>query len=114
MEIMKFNFVSKPKQILVKEDEYGDEIDIYEHFDTDNSDDFIAGYFRKVDYENGIISIIGELNEVEIEKIINEKSYIRGGVPNIYDVKQRIDVLNDKWDIEWEIEELKDEDGDLI
>ena len=54
----KFNFISEPNQIFVKEDDYGEEIDIFDHFDTDDSDDFIAGYFKEIDYEKGIITII--------------------------------------------------------
>ena len=111
---MKFNFISKPNQIFVKEDDYGEEIDIFDHFNTDDSDDFIAGYFKEIDYEKGIITIIGELSKEDIEKLLESESYIRGGVPNIYDVAQRIAILNDTWDIEWETDELRDEDNELI
>ena len=34
--MMKFNFVSKPNQTFVKKDDYGEEIHIFDHFDTDN------------------------------------------------------------------------------
>ena len=111
---MKFNFVSKPNQTLVQEDDYGEEINIYDHFDTDNSDDFIAGYFKEVDFEKGLISIVGELTADHIESLLKEAPYVRGEAPNIYDVKQRIDSLNYIWDIDWEIDELRDEDGNLI
>ena len=114
MERMKFNFISEPNQIFVKEDDYGDQIDIFDHFDTDDSDDFIAGSFKLIDYEKGIITIVGELSKEEIEKLLESESHIRGDVPNIYDVKQRIDVLNDTWDIEWKTDELRDEDDELI
>jgi|TARA_X000000368_G_scaffold226981_1_gene179152 hypothetical protein len=110
----KFNFISEPNQIFVKEDDYGEEIDIFDHFDTDDSDDFIAGYFKEIDYEKGIITIIGELSEEDIEKLLESESHIRGGVPNIYDVAQRIAILNDTWDIEWKTDELRDEDNELI
>ena len=78
---MKFNFISEPNQIFVKEDDYGEEIDIFDHFDTDDSDDFIAGYFKEIDYEKGIITIIGELSKEDIEKLLESESHIRGGVP---------------------------------
>ena len=111
---MKFNFISEPNQIFVMEDDYGDEIDIFDHFDTDQSDDFIAGYFKEIDYEKGIITIIGELSEEDIEKLLELESSISGGAPYIYDVKQRIDILNDTWDIEWKTDELRDENNELI
>ena len=111
---MKFNFISEPNQIFVKEDDYGEEIDIFDHFDTDDSDDFIAGYFKEIDYEKGIITIIGELSEQNIEKLLESESHITGGVPNIYDVAQRIAILNDTWDIEWKTDELRDENNELI
>jgi len=111
---MKFNFVSKPNQTFVKKDDYGEEINIFDHFDTDNSDDFIAGYFKEVDFEKGVISIVGELTADQIETLLKEEPYVSGEVPNIYDVKQRIDSLNYIWDIDWEIDELRDEDGDLM
>ncbi len=113
MEYMKFNFISNLNQTLVKK-EYGEEIDIYDFFDTSQKDDFIAGYFRQVDYDNGVIKICGELTEDEIVKLFSEESYLMGKEPNIYDVKQRLDMLTDEWDIDWEIEELTDEDGDII
>jgi hypothetical protein len=112
--MMKFNFVSKPNQTFVKKDDYGEEINIFDHFDTDNSDDFIAGYFKEVDFEKGVISIVGELTADQIETLLKEEPYVSGEVPNIYDVKQRIDSLNYIWDIDWEIDELRDEDGDLM
>ena len=90
------------------------EIDIFDHFNTDDSDDFIAGYFKEIDYEKGIITIIGELSKEDIEKLLESESHIRGGVPNIYDVAQRIAILNDTWDIEWKTDELRDEDNELI
>ena len=111
---MKFNFVSKPNQTLVKEDDSGEEINIFDHFDTDDSDDFIAGYFKEVDFEKGFISIVGELTADQIANLLKEAPYVSGEAPNIYDVKQRIDSLNYIWDIDWEIEELRDEDGNLI
>ena len=111
---MKFNFVSKPNQTFVKKDDYGEEINIFDHFDTDNSDDFIAGYFKEVDFEKGVISIVGELTGDQIENLLKEEPYVNGDAPNIYDVKQRIDSLNYIWDIDWEIDELRDEDGDLM
>lgn len=113
MEYMKFNFVSTPNQTLVKR-EYGEEIDIYDFFDTSQKDDFIAGYFREVDYDKGVIKICGEITESEIIKLFSEKTYLMGDEPNIYDVKQRIDFLTEEWDIDWEIEELTDIDGDVI
>ena len=113
MEYMKFNFVSNPNQTLIKK-ENGEEVDIYDFFDTSQKDDFISGYFRKVDYDKGVITICGELTESEIIKIFNENTYLSGDVPNIYDIKQRIDILTDEWDIDWEIEELTDIDGDVI
>ena len=112
--MMKFNFVSKPNKTFVKKDDYGEEINIFDHFDTDNSDDFIAGYFKEVDFEKGVISIVGELTADQIETLLKEEPYVSGEVPNIYDVKQRIDSLNYIWDIDWEIDELRDEDGDLM
>ena len=54
------------------------------------------------------------MSKEEIEKLLESESHIRGDVPNIYDVKQRIDVLNDTWDIEWKTDELRDEDDELI
>lgn len=113
MEYMKFNFVSNPDQTLVKK-EYGEEIDIFDFFDTSQKDDFIAGYFRKVDYDNGIITVCGELTESEIIEIFKKESYLIGKEPNIYDVKQRIDILTSEWDIDWKVEELTDIDGDII
>ena len=48
MKGVKFNFISMPNQVLVKEDEeYGEEIDIFNHLDTGDSDDIIAGHFKK-------------------------------------------------------------------
>jgi len=114
METMKFNFVSKPNQKLVKNDDDGDQIDIFDHFDTSNSDDYIAGYLKVVDYDKGVFKIVGEISEDKIKEILSENSYLRGGEPNIYDVKQRIDILDEEWDIEWETYELKDEDDEII
>jgi hypothetical protein len=116
MKSIKFNFISMPNQVLVKEDEeYGEEIDIFDHFDTGDSDDIIAGHFKKIDYQKGTISIVGELNEEQIDNLIKAEVVLsRARIPSIYDVKQRIDVLNDTWDIEWKIDQLRDHDGDLI
>ena len=70
---------------------------------------------RKIDYQKGAISIVGELNEEQIDNLIKAEVVLsRARIPSIYDVKQRIDVLNDTWDIEWEIDELRGHDGDLI
>lgn len=114
METMKFNFVSKPNQELVKNDDYGDKIDIYDHFDTSQSDDYIAGYLRDADYDKGIFKIVGEISGDKIKEILSENLYLRGGEPNVYDVKQRIDILDEEWDIEWETYELRDEDDEII
>jgi|TARA_B110000093_G_scaffold35455_1_gene36952 hypothetical protein len=70
---------------------------------------------KKNDYQKGAISIVGELNEEQIDNLIKAEVVLsRARIPSIYDVKQRIDVLNDTWDIEWEIDELRGHDGDLI
>jgi hypothetical protein len=70
---------------------------------------------KKIDYQKGAISIVGELNEEQIDNLIKAEVVLsRARIPSIYDVKQRIDVLNDTWDIEWEIDELRGHDGDLI
>ena len=120
MKGIKFNFISMPNQVLVKEDEdtleeYGEKIDIFDHFDTGHSDDIIAGHFKKIDYQKGTISIVGELNEEQINNLIKAEAVpSKDRMPSIYDVKQRIDILNDTWGIEWEIDELRDHDGDLI
>ena len=108
MKGIKFNFISMPNQVLVKEDEeYGEEIDIFDHFDTGDSDDIIAGHFKKIDYQKGTISIVGELNEEQIVNLIKAEGLpSRARIPSIDDVNQRIAVLNDTWDIEWEIDEL--------
>jgi hypothetical protein len=97
-----------PNQVLVKEDEeYGEEIDFFDHFDTGDSDDIIAGHFKKIDYQKGTISIVGELNEEQIVNLIKAEGLpSRARIPSIDDVNQRIAVLNDTWDIELEIDEL--------
>ena len=70
---------------------------------------------KKNDYQKGAISIVGELNEEQIDNLIKAEVVLsRARIPSIYDVKQRIVVLNDTWDIEWEIDELRGHDGDLI
>tara|TARA_B110000091_G_scaffold15541_1_gene14688 strand:+ start:236 stop:472 length:237 start_codon:yes stop_codon:yes gene_type:complete len=70
---------------------------------------------KKNDYQKGAISIVGELNEEQIDNLIKAEVVLsRARIPSIYDVKQRIDVLNDTWDIELEIDELRGHDGDLI
>ena len=117
MKKIVFNIRSKPNQSLTKEAEEPlwedeEEIDIYDHFDTDKSDDFIAGYFRKADYDKGVYSIIGELTENETEELLKKNSYVSGGVPTIHDVELRLKTLLEEWDgIEWEVFELLDENG---
>lgn len=114
MDKFKFKFVSLKNQVLVKEDDYGDEIDIIDFFNTNKTDDYIAGYFINIDYTEGILSIVGELSKDEVNKILEKESYLDGGYPNIYDVKQRLEMLNETWEIDWEIAELRDEDDELI
>ena len=116
---MKFNIISKPNQKLTKEADGGDslwddeEIDIYEHFNTDQTDDFIAGYFRKADYSTGVFTIVGELSKDEIKDAIDNEGYLEGGIPDFEEVKFRLEVFVDTWDeLEWEVFEFCGDEGE--
>jgi len=101
------------------------DIGTYDFFDTGQNDDAIAGFafgFHNINGQKGVISIQGIIdfdNEtVQVVRYINNEPILQGvedfnkyeiqGWEDMDKVKQRLDLFTDEWRIDWELNQILD------
>jgi len=97
----------------------------YDFFDTGQNDDAVAGFafdFHNINGQRAVISIQGIIdfdNEtVQMVRYKNGEPALQGvedftsneiqGWVEILEVKQRLDLFTDEWNIDWEINQILD------
>ena len=97
----------------------------YDFFDTGQNDDAVAGFafgLHNINLQRAVISIQGIIdfdNEtIQVVKYTNGEPTLQGvkdftsyeiqGWEDIDEVKQRLDLFTDEWSIDWEINQILD------
>jgi|TARA_Y100000310_G_scaffold317613_1_gene370666 hypothetical protein len=104
--IAKFKFISHPNQKFSKFVNQDDEesIDIEDWLSNGEDEEIIMGWFAEYDYENKVVSIVGEVDDGDI----NPDEY-----PDIDDMalREALRRFTEFWEIDWKDAKFLDCDG---